>query len=394
MTVAQQFFIFLCATTMTFNCKADYQLPEPTDVTYRWDDQFQVTVSWSWKKPDNLPKNCTVKYAVSRYELPQSVEPLPRSLVNHFTVKYFTEDEHSDHWNISIQAVLDPVCSHWKESRPVIKTIKTSKRRTELVTDFRCSLESHRTKCFWKPVNESVKLNISYRTSEEHDKIRACDGSTGHEKDVCYLNVNNLNFGIYVLVETETGRNTLKPKFVIPLPKMNIAEDKGYLDLTWEDRGPAVGKCRLNYSVCITECNNVRTLHTKEPPLKILYNKNCQYKFQYSVQTDQYCIPLSSDLSEVITHGENRSPDEMLTVIAIVVPIILSVCVILSCYCFQRNREIFCPRIPDPSTIFKEMMMTGNRDSKSIPENLYEAVPESTEHIILVPENTIPQEIS
>lgn len=53
---------------------ADYQLPEPTDVTYRWDDQFQVTVSWSWKKPDNLPKNCTVKYAVSRYELPQSVE--------------------------------------------------------------------------------------------------------------------------------------------------------------------------------------------------------------------------------------------------------------------------------------------------------------------------------
>lgn len=46
-----------------------------------------------------------------------------------------------------------------------------------------------------------------------------------------------------------------------------------------------------------------QTLHTKEPPLKIPYNKNCQYKFQYSVQTDQYCIPLSSDLSEVITHG-------------------------------------------------------------------------------------------
>lgn len=58
-------------------------------------------------------------------------QPLPRSLVNHFTVKYFTEDEHSDHWNISIQAVLDPVCSHWKESRPVIKTIKTSKRRSK-----------------------------------------------------------------------------------------------------------------------------------------------------------------------------------------------------------------------------------------------------------------------
>lgn len=379
---------------MTFNCKADYQLPEPTDVTYRWDDQFQVNVSWSWKKPDNLPENCTVKYEVFRYGLPQSVEPRFRSLINNFTVKYFTEDKRSDHWNISIQAVLDPVCGHWKESRPVIKTIKTSKPRTDLVTDFRCSFESNRTKCFWKPVSESVKLNISYRTSEKNDKIRACDGSTSHEKDVCYLNVNNLQFDIYVLVETKTGRNTFKPKIVTPLPKMNIAEDKGELSLTWEDPRPAVGKCRLKYSVYVTECNssNVKTLHTKEPPLNIPYNKNCQYKFRYRVQTDEYCISVSSDLSEVITHGENRSPDEMLTVIAIVIPIILSACVILSCYCFQRNREIFCPRIPDPSTIFKEMMMTGNKDSKPISGNLYTPVPEPTENITLVSGNMVPQE--
>lgn len=367
---------------MTFNCKADYQLPEPTHVTYRWDDQFQVNVSWSWKKPDNLPENCTVKF--------DSAELNSRTLKNYITVKYFTEDKRSDHWNISIQAVLDPVCGHWKESRPVIKTIKTTKPRTDLVTYFRCSFESNRTKCFWKPVSESVKLNIFYRT--ENDKIRACDGSTSHEKDVCYLNVNNLQFDIYVLVETETGRNTLKPKFVTPLPKMNITEDKGELSLTWKHPGPAVGKCGLSYSVYVTECNNVKTLHTKELHLNIPYNKNCQYKFQYSVQTDEYCISVSSDLSEVITHGENRSPDEMLTVIAIVIPIILSACVILSCYCFQRNREIFCPRIPDPSTIFKEMMMTGNKDSKPISGNLYTPVPEPTENITLVSGNMVPQE--
>lgn len=377
---------------MTFNCKADYQLPEPTDVTYRWDDQFQVNVSWSWKKPDNLPENCTVKYEVFRYGLPQSVEPRFRSLVNNFTVKYFTEDKRSDHWNISIQAVLDPVCGHWKESRPVIKTIKTSKPRTDLLTDFRCSFESNRTKCFWKPVSESVKLNISYRTSEKNDKIRACDGSTSHEKDVCYLNVYNALLEIYVLVETKTGRNTFKPKIVTPLPKMNITEDKGELSLTWEHPGSAVGKCGLSYSLYVTECNNVKTLHTKELHLNIPYNKNCQYKFRYRLQTDEYCIFLSSDLSEVITHGENRSPDEMLTVIAIVIPIILSACVILSCYCFQRNREIFCPRIPDPSTIFKEMMMTGNKDSKPISGNLYTPVPEPTENITLVSGNMVPQE--
>lgn len=34
--------------------------------------------------------------------------------------------------------------------------------------------------------------------------------------------------------------------------------------------------------------------------------------------------------------GTNKPPDRTLTVVAIVIPVILSICVILSCYCFRR----------------------------------------------------------
>lgn len=34
--------------------------------------------------------------------------------------------------------------------------------------------------------------------------------------------------------------------------------------------------------------------------------------------------------------GTNKHPDRTLTVVAIVIPIILSICVILSCYCFRK----------------------------------------------------------
>ena len=56
---------------------------------------------------------------------------------------------------------------------------------------------------------------------------------------------------------------------------------------------------------------------------------------------------------------------------------------------FCRHINILCPIIPDPSAIFKEMMMNGNRDQR--PGNLYTPVPEPVEpcKVTLVTENCI-----
>ncbi|XP_030578571.1 interleukin-13 receptor subunit alpha-1 isoform X1 [Archocentrus centrarchus] len=387
MTVARQFFIFLCAATITgFSCESDVQLPPPMNVTYKWDDPFNVNVSW--KKPDNLPDNCTIKYCIWK-----GGKMVYYTQQNYYKATYFTEEEQSDNCNVSIQAVRGDVetCGDRKESKLVSITVKTTRPQTKLVTDFKCSLEHDRMKCSWRPADDSLKLKVSYRTSKEKDNIRACAGSSSHEENVCYLNISTFEF-IYVLVEAETGLSTLRPEFETPLPDMIITESGSELILTIPHPGPAVGNCNLNYNICITECSKVKPcqIYTANPQL-IPYNKNCEYKIKYSLRTDSYCVPVYSD-PKVVFHGKNRTPDETLTVVAIVVPIILSACVILSCYCFRRHREIICPTMPDPSTIFKEMMMSGNKESKPAPENLYTPVPEPTEYVTLVTENSVLQQ--
>ncbi|KAM6960318.1 interleukin-13 receptor subunit alpha-1, partial [Tautogolabrus adspersus] len=94
-----------------------------------------------------------------------------------------------------------------------------------------------------------------------------------------------------------------------------------------------------------------------------------------------------------LTPGTNKPPDRTLTVVAIVLPIILSVCVLLSCYCFRRHSAIICPNIPDPSAIFKEMMMNGNKELKT-PGSLYTPVPEPIEPCRITPitENSVLQQ--
>lgn len=358
------------------------------NVTYKWDDPFNVNVFWSWKKPDNLPDNCTIKYRIwNQGKIDYYTQQ------NHYKTTYFTEENKSDNWNVSIQAVRADVetCGDRKESKLVNITIKTIRPHTKLVEDFRCSLEHDRMRCSWIPVSQSLKLKVSYRTSKEKDNLRACTGASSHEENVCYLNISTFEF-IYVLVEAETGLSTFTPKFKTPLPDMTITESGSELILTIPHPGPAVGKCNLNYSICITECNKVKSCKSSTANCtRIPYNRNCKYKIEYSLRTDNYCVPVYSD-RKVRFHGENRTPDVTLTVVAIVVPIILSACIILSCYCFRRHREIICPTMPDPSTIFKEMMMSGNKESKPAPENLYMPVPEPTEYVTLVTENSVLQQ--
>ncbi|XP_030578573.1 interleukin-13 receptor subunit alpha-1 isoform X2 [Archocentrus centrarchus] len=253
MTVARQFFIFLCAATITgFSCESDVQLPPPMNVTYKWDDPFNVNVSW--KKPDNLPDNCTIKYCIWK-----GGKMVYYTQQNYYKATYFTEEEQSDNCNVSIQAVRGDVetCGDRKESKLVSITVKTTRPQTKLVTDFKCSLEHDRMKCSWRPADDSLKLKVSYRTSKEKDNIRACAGSSSHEENVCYLNISTFEF-IYVLVEAETGLSTLRPEFETPLPDMIITESGSELILTIPHPGPAVGNCNLNYNICITECSKVK----------------------------------------------------------------------------------------------------------------------------------------
>ncbi len=75
--------------------------------------------------------------------------------------------------------------------------------------------------------------------------------------------------------------------------------------------------------------------------------------------------------------GTNEPPDRTLTVLAIVIPIILSVCVILSCYCFRRY-------------VLEREQLTYVGRSERVPFTCHKVFVDGTKYIFGCPDCFIP----
>ncbi|XP_040886750.1 interleukin-13 receptor subunit alpha-1-like isoform X2 [Toxotes jaculatrix] len=388
MTFTREFFTFLTSTTviMVLHCNAA-RLPQPTNLSYEWLDPFTVNVSW-WK-PSNLPQNCEIKYKHFLVKNGSHKEDLKRTIWRNFTENCLTEEMDTDQWTYSIQTYVEDTCKGWNSSKPVYITIDSPKPRAVVVNDFKCIIHPKSMDCSWIPVDPSLALMLSFRdygSTAELIKagLKECDKyySAG-KRNGCHLNTTD---DICFLANTSIGQSTFKlSSFEIPTPKLNIREDKDHLILNWA--APEVGTgCKWIYELCYTQCDQSKKCQNYSwektdnmenvPPYPIVYNENCRYEFKYRVVGGSNCIEVASEWSDVQTYGTNKVSSW--TVVAIVIPIILCVCVVLSCYCFRKHSDIICPIIPDPSTIFKEMI-NGNRDPRCMPGNLYTPAEESFE---------------
>ncbi|XP_056225175.1 interleukin-13 receptor subunit alpha-1-like [Seriola aureovittata] len=382
MTFTGEFFAILSCTAMIMllHCNAD-PLPPPTDLSYEWLDPFTVNVSWLWQRPSNLPKDCEIMY-----DFEPNAKPDNRKRIESRNVSWIclTGVTGSQSCTFTIYTVgIKESCLDWKSTSENI-TIKSPKPQAKVVEDFKCVLDPMGMNCSWIPVYPAYNLTLSYKTygvTEAVTNSKDCHQyySSGR-RNGCYLELSDEQlFKTYILVDNDIGRSTfeaLNTSIVIPSPQLNITQDKYLLNLSWET--PKVGDldCWI-YVFNYTECNKpMKSQKTTTNTYSIPYDENCLYEIQSRVET-KTCLPIRSDLSEVVTYGTNRPRDGTLTVVAIVIPIILCVCVILSCYCFRKHSNILCPIIPDPSAIFKEMMMNGNKDHKT--GSLYTPVPEPVE---------------
>lgn len=379
-----ELFAFLCTAMIAVcHCRADHRLPAPKNLSYVWLDRFTVYMNWTWERPRNLPKNCTVQYGVLQVDRSTDKVPDLKKVKNlfHIQTNLLTEDMRSGRWDVSVLG--DPPCAGWSDSDSESITITTPKPAAEVVKNFRCFIESEELNCFWSPVNPTQDLTVYYRYSasanEDNKHSKKCDQGT---RNSCRLKFDRRR-ELFVLVETAAALESFRPKLVIHPPELNITEDGDYLNLSWT-RPDIRSNCEWEYTVCYEKCYKAQGCPIFKPtetsePMRIAYDKNCEYKFEYNVKTDEYCIPVSSDRTVNRTFGENKPPDRTLTVVAIVVPVILSMCVILSCYCFRRHSAIICPIIPDPSAMLKDIMMNGNKDLKPTTGRLYTPVPEPIE---------------
>ncbi|XP_035483165.1 interleukin-13 receptor subunit alpha-1 isoform X2 [Scophthalmus maximus] len=385
MTFTRDFWAVLsCCAMMTLSrCHADRLLP-PTDLSYKWLDLLTVNVSWSWQRPIDLPEKCEIQYElrlVEKEERKEGHRCPKRTFLKNVADSCLTKQSNSDHWTYSIHT-LGHNCDGWNSSTNVTITVKCPEGRADLVKNFKCVLEPSGMNCSWIPVHPSHELKLSHRVCGSSEKLRKsfkeCDRpySTGM-RNGCYLNVTVGENNICIVANSKIGWSIIEPLLVIPSSKLSIREDNHHLNLTWMP--PEVGKyCSWKYNFCYTQCNGPECLLSSSTH-RMPYDENCLYKFRSRVLNGTHCPGMNSDWSEFVSYGVNKPPDGTLTVAVIVIPIILCVCVILSCYCFRRHSDIICPNTPDPSAIFKEMVMNGNKEHKTTAESLYTPVPEVVE---------------
>ncbi|XP_034713257.1 interleukin-13 receptor subunit alpha-1-like [Etheostoma cragini] len=376
MALTRELFSFLLCTAMNtvYHCEATAPPPPPTGLNYRWLDPFTVNVSW--QRPRGLQDGEDLyMYRDQTDKSPQTVHS-SCTIWRYFTDSFLTEEMGSDRRTYHVWTVGSKSCGyHLNKSTSVPITVHTLKPRAK-VKDFKCLINATGMNCSWSPENKP--MDLYWVLGNFSKELKKCDRPYSSAlRSGCYLNVNAVNNDIYILLDTGAAFSTFKPVLEIPSPKLNISAVGDKFNLSWPP--PVVGTyCHWVYEVCYKKCNEPKVCLNFTPPgepVQMPYDERCRYEFQSRARTSPYVKEIFSGFGDVVSYGTDKPPDKTLMVVAIVVPIILSACIILSCYCFRRHRSIICPTIPDPSAIFKEMM-NGNKDFKTTTGSLYTPVPE------------------
>ncbi|XP_061525623.1 interleukin-13 receptor subunit alpha-1 [Phycodurus eques] len=343
-------------------------LPPPTNLSHVWLDWFTVNVSW-WR-PSRLPERCRIQY---RYGPDNSSTEW-----THFTETLLTDEAGSSGWIFTVQTESD--CQEGR-SAPASILVDTPIPRAQLVTDFKCLLRAEKTTCSWVPVDPSVNLTLSYRicglSEETRRGLKECKRPYRQGfRNGCDLTPEFVNEDICMLVKSEASMSTFKPQLAVDLPSLRVSVEGDKFNLSWTP--PEVGKhCSWTYELCYKQCDEQEKCQSFVPngeTMQIAYDKRCRYGFRYRVTSGGYCKRVQSDFSAVEYHGVNAPARVSPTTVAVAIAAVLSAIVLLTCCCFRRHSAVFCPVIPDPSAILKDMMI-GSTEMKSS-TNLYTPVPE------------------
>ncbi|XP_054609878.1 uncharacterized protein LOC129168527 isoform X2 [Dunckerocampus dactyliophorus] len=290
-----------------------------------------------------------------------------------------TEKAGSSNWTFSVQTVSVGNCKA-NESIPAVITIHSPQPRAQLVKDFKCLFQADKTDCDWIPVDPSVNLMLSFRVcgdEEISEGLQVCEQPYHRGgRDGCHLSADFIGMDICMLLSSQAGMSTFRPKRVVSPPALSYVVEGDNLYLRWTT--PEVGQdCSWVYELCYKRCIESQICEpfyiSSGQPRKIAYDKSCSYELRSRVLKVEYCPEMDSDYSteKIDAQAPGKTPSVTLIVVAIVVPLVLCFAIFLFCYCIRRHSAILYPVKHDPSVIFKT-------EIKAL-TNLYTPVPELIE---------------
>ncbi|KAM8882427.1 interleukin-13 receptor subunit alpha-1-like [Synchiropus picturatus] len=352
--------LILAVTLPSLTCGVDQLLP-PKNLSYTWLDSFTVEVSWQEHDP---VEDCIVSYLFCSLE-DERCYPTENSS---FITSCLTEESEQCTYSIT---TINKSCN-LKSSLPVHVEVQPKESHAASLEDFKCVIAINKTNCSWIPESPDLKATLSYRICGESRELlnsttECGEPYRGGQRNGCYLTGSIYIEDICMLLRTTQGSRTFRPRLVMEPPKFTVTEEGDQLRVTWMQPGvleTCDWKYHLHYSVCKKE-QDERESHGSE---LLFYNEACRYEFKSRITGLIHCRRYRSDFGDVLSYGSNKPPDQTSLVLAIMVPLALSICVLLLCTCLRRYRKILFPKIPDPSAIFKGLTMNHGSDLKGFRE--------------------------
>ncbi|KAK2913487.1 hypothetical protein Q8A67_001886 [Cirrhinus molitorella] len=352
-------------------------LPPPENLTFKWETPF--TLNLTWEKPKDLRQNCKVNYTVEvRHSQNCSEKP---KLDNSQTRRV---QNTSCKFNISnvnglcISVTVNPEnCGNKNPSPPLERSL--SRPKVLLVTNRSYEYSHERLKCTWTPVADIQDLSFYYWSHKNETVIKCNEQKIGEciihsaflkdEPEMFYL-FNGTSNGERV---NNTFRDERPPHYVkLNKPKLKIQRSGNTLLFKTEASDLNEFKsccyiCNYTYSMC-DKIPQERLRNDCEDGNEVVvdYDSNCKYTARVQIIFSERCGAGKSDPSDEVEYGENRDPKLLALLAVIIIPLIVSCCLIVSLVLLRRHKDIIFPKIPEPTLIFKDILINNIRTTEDL----------------------------
>ncbi|XP_051993471.1 interleukin-13 receptor subunit alpha-1-like [Xyrauchen texanus] len=373
-------YMILCFSVMFVGVEnVSDQLPPPRNLNFIWQLYTSpFTLHVTWEIPEGLDANCKVNYTVEvRYG--QDCPPNNRLQTIWRTSNLGLTFNVSNVNGLCIIVKTNPdICGDKNQSSPVKITIPPPP--VMLVRNLSCFYYSgNRMKCTWDSAADDVQDLRLYYWLPMTESVKECSDVTNEMKKTgCIIHSKYLKEStddmFYLFNGTHKGipvNNTFKDKNPWNKAKLNTPELKlkrvGQ-SLHFQTIRPQFydyGEYCFGYNYIYSKCNEESVKVEGEINHTIEYDSACKYRARVWI-IFKNCGEGRSDLSDEVEYGENSHPNLPGFLAVIIIPLIVSCCLIVSLVLLRRHKNIILPKIPEPGPFFKDMFNNNIRTPEDL----------------------------
>lgn len=356
---------------MFVGCEDISELPPPKNLNFLWETPFRLSLTW--EKPEDLDPTCKVNYTVRVHKSQNCSSKVTKTKcfkVSQLSLKVSVSNENG----LCISVSTHPEhCEDRDHSRSTDIILPPPPVR--LVTDRRYTYSHNNMTCTWKPGDDVQDLSFYYWLPVSESIIKCIpDKKTGE----CMIHNENFKKTIeiyYLFNGTHNGipvNNTFEDELVqnVKLKKPELKIHRSGQDLQFETHDSDVKEfykdCYI-YKYTYSKCNENLNASGKKI-YEVQYDPACQYRARVQVLFSEGCGSGESDLSDEVVYGENSDPNLPALLAVIIIPLVVSCCLVVSLLLLKSHKDIICPYIPRPTIFFKDMLNNNNTTAED-PQN-------------------------